>query len=171
MALFLEPQPVLCFVQVLLEIHGQCLLWKRLERVERMKTWLRFIPTIIRHRVKSHCKFYVLLIDQVKYSYWLFLNWYQLIWCRCQGFVVPETKDACTVEPLADRVHIHSKRGDSWALLPVKGKLDTYTIQSVSFQIFVQLNIQSTFHSGPLPPSAFFLFLISFFHFNDVPHV
>jgi hypothetical protein len=47
---------------------------------------------------------------------------------------VPEKKDACSVatEPLADKVGINANRGDAWALSPVTGKKDTYTIHAVS---------------------------------------
>jgi hypothetical protein len=55
---------------------------------------------------------------------------------RCQGYVVPEKKDACNVDaqPLAGKVHIHvdATVGDAWVLSSVKGKPDTYTIRSVS---------------------------------------
>ena len=47
---------------------------------------------------------------------------------------MPEKKDACNVltEPLAAKVHIHAKVGDTWILSSVDGKPDTYTIRSVS---------------------------------------
>jgi hypothetical protein len=52
----------------------------------------------------------------------------------CQGYVVPEKKDACSVasEPMASKVNIQAKKGDVWALTSVKEKKDTYTIRAVS---------------------------------------
>jgi hypothetical protein len=50
---------------------------------------------------------------------------------------MPEKKDACTVNAavsIASKVSIQAKKGDVWALTPVKGKKDTYTIRAVSFE-------------------------------------
>jgi hypothetical protein len=39
------------------------------------------------------------------------------------------------VTSTASKVSIQAKKGDVWALTPVKGKKDTYTIRAVSFGI------------------------------------
>ena len=65
--------------------------------------------------------------------------YFKLLLCSCQGYVVPEKKDACTVDAsevmaTASKVSIQAKKGDVWVLTPVKGKKDTYTIRAVSFE-------------------------------------
>ena len=66
-----------------------------------------------------------------------FLNGINFIICSCQGYVVPEKKDACNVNtsgPAASKVSIQAKKGDVWVLTPLKKKKDTYTIRAVSFE-------------------------------------
>ncbi len=54
--------------------------------------------------------------------------------CSCQGYVVPEKKDACrgNTESMAGNVQIQANKGDVWALSAVKGKKDTYSIRAYS---------------------------------------